>query len=448
LIERLEAEMKKLNSALIIGGMVLLFTAAGIGILTVRIQADNGRIEAYNDYIVSAREKAQKGINFYAKNDYLSAFSIYNKDQELFLEFLDFLKDTEDASYVSYLKTYMKSYPEDVEPYQILCKMYYDDKRYRDVQTLLLEAQAAGVSSDLLAEYYDLTLYEFTFLSGGYHDISKFYGEQAIVDKDGKKGLYYYRNGLLIPAEYDELSYYINGAVVAQKSGECFFVDFNGNKSGVPSEKVESLSILSNGCCAVSVGGKYGYMDSSLNVPKELPYEYATAFSEGIAAVKVNGKWGLIDLQQQYLVTPQYEEILLTEFGTCVSSGVVFARRADGYVMLNTAGEQLNEYVFEEVQPFGLSGQPAAVKLDGQWTFVKTTGELFPVGTELAGAKSFDNMLAPVTLDGETWGYMDGYGKIVIEPQFDDCRQFSVYGVAPVKRGEVWSMIQLLRYQN
>ena len=43
---------------------------------------------------------------------------------------------------------------------------------------------------------------------------------------------------------------------------------------------------------------------------------------------------------------------------------------------------------------------------------------------------------------------MDGYGNIVIEPQFDDCRQFSPYGIAPVKNGDTWSMIQLLRYQN
>lgn len=444
----MERKMKKLSGGFAMGIMIVIFAAAGIGILTVRINGDYGRAALYNGYIESAREKAQKGIDFYAKNDYLSAFGIYNGDKELFREFLDFLKNAEDPSYTAYLKRYMKLYPQDVEPYQILCRMYYDEEQFRNVQTLLLEAEAAGVSSEQLEEYYDLTLYKFSYLSGGYGSISEFYGEQALVETNGKKGLYYYGRGVVIPEEYDELTFYINGAAAAKREGESFFVDLYGNKSGVPNTAADSLSILSNGLCAVSVDGRYGYMDSSLNVPEQLPYEDATAFAEGVAGVKKEGKWALIGQDGQYITDFRFNDLLLTSFGTCVSGSVIFARQADGYIMLDINGEQINEYVFEEVRPFGLSGQPAAVKLNGEWTFVKNTGELFSVETKLAEAKSFDNMLAPVTLDGETWGYMDGYGNIVIEPQFDDCRQFSPYGVAPVKRGDAWSMIQLIRYQR
>lgn len=431
-----------------IGMMILLSAAAGAGILALRIHADYGRIAAYNSYIDSARERAGKGITFYAKSDYLNAFSIYNKDQELFREYLEFLRTAEDPSYTTWLKTYIGMYPEDPKPYEILCEIYYEDQRFRDVQTLLLEAQGAGVSSDILAEYYDLTLYMFSPLSGGYEDISGFYGEQAIIAQNGKRGLYYYGYGMVIPAEYDSLSYYVNGAAAAQKEGECYFVDFYGNKSGVTSRSVDSLSLLSNGFCAISVGERYDYADSSLEVPEELRFEEATAFAEGVAAVKADGKWGLIDAEMEYIVQPQYEDVLLTQFGTCVSAGVIFAREQEGYVMLDIRGERLNEYVFEEVCPFCPSGQPAAVKLNGEWTFVKNTGELFPLETKLSGAKSFDNLLAPVTVDGILWGYMDGYGNIVIEPQFDDCRQFSPYGIAPVKNEDTWSMVQLLRYQK
>lgn len=291
-------------------------------------------------------------------------------------------------------------------------------------------------------------MYRFSNLPVSGSDISVFCGEQAIVEKDGKKGLYYYGAGMVIPQEYEELTFYAGGAAAAKKDGEWYFVDFYGNKSGVTDRPADSLSAFGGGVCAVSVGGRYGYMDSGLIVPDILPYEYASAYSGGTAAVKVDGKWGLVDSGGQYLAEPQYEEILLTEFGTCVSQGVVFARQPEGYVMLDAKGTRINELVFEEVCPFGLSGQPAAVKMDGRWTFVKSSGELFPVGTYLAAAKSFDNFLAPVSLDGETWGYMDGYGEIVIEPQFDDCRQFSPYGVAPVQRNGTWGLIQLLRYQN
>ena len=440
--------MKKLGGISVIGTMAVLLLAAGIGILAVRVGNDYERISSYNAYIASARERAGKGINYYAKNDYISAFGIYNGDQELFQEFLEFLKATEDSSYLTYLKSYMKRYPQDTEPYSILCQMYYEEEQFRNVQTVLLEAEAAGVTSERLKEYYELTAYKFAYLSGGYENISQFYGEQALVESGGKIGLYQYGRGVVIPEEYDILSFCVNGAAAAKKDGECFFVDGNGHKSGVPDRAVDSLSILSNGFCAVSVSGNYGYMDSKLNVPEQLPYEEATAFAEGVAAVKKDGKWGIIDEKGQFILEPQFEGVLMTQFGTCVSGGVIFALQSDGYIMLGTDGERLNDYVFEEVHAFGLSGQPAAVKRDGEWTFVKNTGELFELETKFAGAKSFDNLLAPVTLDGETWGYMDGYGKIVIEPQFDDCWQFSPYGVAPVKRGDTWSMIQLLRYQR
>lgn len=440
--------MKRAGGGFAIGIMVMLFAGLGVGAAAVRAKNDHGRITEYNAYVESARERAEKGIYFYAKTDYLAALAVYSGDRGLFQEFLSFLKDAQDPSYVGYLKTYIKRYPQDAEPYEALCRIYYEEGRYRDVQTLLLEAQAAGVTSGVLTEYEALTLYEFTYLGGAYQNISPFYGEQAIVEENGKKGLYYYDIGMVIPAEYDEITYYINGAAAVKKDGECYFVDFYGNKSGVPEGRTDSLSILSNGFTAVSADGKYGYMSGDLEVPKELPYEGATSFSEEIAGVKSEGGWGLIDRQGRYVVEPQYEEFFLTQFGSCVSSGVIFARLQDGYVMLDREGNRLNEYVFEEVRHFSVSGQPAAVKLDGKWCFVKKTGELFLTEADLEEAKSFDNMLAPVTLDGESWGYMDGYGNMVIEPQFDDCRQFSPYGIAPVKKGDAWFMIQLLRYQK
>jgi len=440
--------MKKLSGGIVIAAVTALLAGSGLGVLAVRVSADSGKTAAYHASIASAREKASKGIYYYAKRDYLSAFAIYNGDRELFQEFLEFLAEAEDSSYVSYLRQYMKYYPQEPEPYEILCGIYYEDADYREVRTVLRQAEAAGASSDLLAEYEDQIMYEFSNLSVSGSDISGFLGEQAIVEKNGKKGLYYYGAGMVIPQEYDELTFYANGAAAVEKDGECFFVDLYGNKSGVTDRPVESLSVLSGGLCAVSVGGRYGFMDNGLAVPDTLPYEYASAYSSGVAAVKTEGRWGLIDSQGAYLVEPQYEEILLTEFGTCVSGGVIFARQQEGYVMLDAEGKRISELVFEEVCPFGLSGQPAAVKLDGQWTFVKNSGELFETETKPAAAKSFDNFLAPVSLDGETWGYMDGYGEVVIEPQFDDCRQFSPYGIAPVKRGESWGLIQLLRYQD
>lgn len=439
--------MNRISNLLATILLILVMAGAGVGVLIVRANSDSAMVAQYNAYIDSARERAEKGINFYAKRDYLSAFSIYNEDQELFQEFLEFLDRTEDDSYRSYLKTYLNTYPKDVQPYERLCSIYYEEQSYKEIQTLLLNAAAAGVSSDILAEYWDKVEYEFTSLNGGYSNCSEFYERQAIIQQGDLKGLYYNGSGVIIEPIYDEISFYINGSVAVKKDNECYFTDLYGNKSGVFNQTVNSASIFSSGYSAVSVNGKYGYADNSLIVPEELPYEYATPFSDGIAAVKAGGKWGIIDENQKYIVEPCYDDIKLTEFGTCISCGVIFAKEGEFYIMLDAQGKRLNDYQFQEVNTFLLSAQPAAVKLDNRWTFVKTSGELFEVSQNIYTAKSYNNYLAPVTLDGELWGYMNAEGEIVIEPQFTDCKQFSEYGIAPVKKGDLWSFIQLIRYQ-
>jgi hypothetical protein len=289
--------------------------------------------------------------------------------------------------------------------------------------------------------------YEYTYLPGGYEDASVFYESQSVVKKNGKMGIYYSGRGLVVDVKYEDITYCVNGASAVKDETGYYFIDRAGNKSGVLSSPVGSLSILANNMSAVSIEDSYGYVKKDLIVPNSLPYEYATPFSSNLAAVKAGGKWGIIRNDFTYLVEPLYDGIKLTEFGTCISGGVIFARQGDYYVMLNNKGEEIAPHRFEEVNTFLMSGQPAAVKLDGNWTFVKTTGELFTVEKSLYEAKSFNNYMAPVTLDGIHWGFMDGYGKMVIEPQFENCKQFSDYGVAPVKQGGLWTFIKLIRYQ-
>lgn len=444
---RIEVCMKNI---IVVFLTIAVLVLAGAGILGMRISSDAEKVSSYNQYVASARERAQKGIVYYARADYLKAFSIYQGDQGLLQEFLDFLETTEyTADYKKYLQTYIRRYPEDTQGYERLCRYYYDNGSYRDVQLLTAEAEAAGIVSEALAEYKDKVNYEFVNLGGGYESVSPFYGRQAIVGKGGLKGLYYLGSGVTIPIEYRELSFYVNGAMAAKnEAGECYFMDFAGNKSGVTDKPVDSLSYLGNGYSVVSVDGGYSYTTSALTVPEQLPYEYATPFSGGVAAVKKDGKWGLIDTNADYIVAPSYDDIVLNEFGSCVSGGVIFARQGETYHMLDAQGNRLNTYDFEQVYPFQMSGQPAAVKLDGKWTFVKNTGELYELeGREFFEVKSFNNFLAPATRDGENWGYIDAYGNFVIEPQWADCLQFSEYGAAPVYNGTSWSFIQLIRYK-
>lgn len=423
---------------------IVLLAVGGAGALAVRISADSARISNYQSAVSQARAKAEKGIYYYAKQDYLRAFSIYAGEQDLFREFLDFLKNAEDGSYREYLSIYLGKYPSDTEAHEKLIEIYYSEKNYKRVQELLNDAVQAGAKSEKLAEYWEDVRYKFAEVAGGYTEMTNFFGNQAIVERNDKKGLYMHGSGLILPARYDEISFLVNGAVAVKEGGDCYFADGGGHKSGVLSAPVDSLSILSNGFCAVSSGGKYGYTTSALTVPEKLPYEYASAFSEGVAGVKTGGKWGIVDSSGNYVAEPVFDEIFLTEFNTITSAGVIFAKRDGGYRMLNVSGSELTPETFDRVCGFHYSGQPAAVMTGGKWRFIQKDGQYLNIDIPFKEVKSFSGGLAPVSPDGVLWGYMDLTGKIVIEPQFADCGQFSEYGLAPVKKGEIWSMIQLL----
>src|SRR5512141_1911059 len=56
---------------------------------------------------------------------------------------------------------------------------------------------------------------------------------------------------------------------------------------------------------AVSVDGKWGYIDplGQFVIPPQ--FDWAQPFSESLAGVKVDDKWGFIDMTGQFVIKPQ-----------------------------------------------------------------------------------------------------------------------------------------------
>ena len=195
---------------------------------------------------------------------------------------------------------------------------------------------------------------------------------------------------------------------------------------------------------SVSIDGKYGYTNSSLQIPEELPYDYASTFKNGVAAVMKDGKWALINTSQQLVTEFIFDEIVLDEFDTCINSGVIFVRKDGKYYMMNSEGAKISEQAFDAVQPFA-DGGLAAVSIGGKWGFADTTGAIV-IDPQYEDARSFGADLGGVCIDG-LWGYISKSGEIRVECQFEDCRPFNSSGIAAVKENDLWKFVQLLGYQ-
>ena len=217
-----------------------------------------------------------------------------------------------------------------------------------------------------------------------------------------------------------------------------------GYRVALPSKPVDSMGMLIGGLMSVSVDGKYGYTNSGLQIPEQLPYDYASTFKNGVAAVKQNGKWALIDASQNLITEFIFDEIVLDEFDTCINSGVIFVCKDGKYYMMNAQGAKISDQAFEAVQPFA-DGGLAAVSIGGLWGFADTTGAVV-IEPQYEGARSFGADLGGVCIDG-AWGYISKSGDIRVECRYEDCLPFNSSGITAVKENGTWKYVQLLGYQ-
>ncbi len=118
----------------------------------------------------------------------------------------------------------------------------------------------------------------------------------------------------------------------------------------------------------------YNFIDDSGNLVSHLWFESAFEFSEGLAVVKANGKWGAIDKTGDFVIKPQHE--FLSSFHQ----------------------------------------NRAAFLKDGKQGLIDKSGVVVVPPTYL-NVDSFSDGLATVALGNGLYGYIDVFGKMVIQPE-------------------------------
>ncbi len=131
---------------------------------------------------------------------------------------------------------------------------------------------------------------------------------------------------------------------------------------------------------SVSVDGKYGYMNKSLEYVVEPQFEETSTFRNGYACVKVGGKWGMIDTQGNYFLEPKYDGIKVDDSGA--SSYPYIALTLDNQVsVIDLEGNTLLSPISDvKVLEIGANGI-LSVRIGSQFGILNTDGKML---TELA----------------------------------------------------------------
>lgn len=194
------------------------------------------------------------------------------------------------------------------------------------------------------------------------------------------------------------------------------------------------------------------------------PILSARCFSEGLAAVYTGGGWGFIDrtgmlvTPARYLIpddmrngfasviTPARERVLIDQSGGRLFGQYRFTGPFDGGFAGCRAAFKAERYTgAEQRHKTGLVNRKGWFVIPAQFdqtgSFDPQSG-LLPVmvGAQMVKGPVFGEELHSATFQDGKWGYTDSTGNFVINPRYEEARQFS-FGLAAVKTGGKWGYI-------
>ncbi|HJA80211.1 MAG TPA: WG repeat-containing protein [Candidatus Mediterraneibacter intestinipullorum] len=399
----------------------------------------------YNTYLSEARKYAEDGITKYAIENYNLAIGL-KSTPEIYAEVAQYYQSQgRDKEYLSWSKNFFETYPTEPEAYDCILGAYMDNKDYESCYDIIETADKRNISTDFISEVREEIMYVFTMDFNSYDNVGIYSNNYCAVSNDERWG-YVDRYGKIRVADtYVQAGAFTQSgfAPVVNEEGDTYFIDKEGYRVLVPEEKYISLGIIADEkIAALRPDEKYTYLDTDLNVLFG-EYDFASTANNGIAAVKESDAWKLIDSEGEEIADTAYTDIKLDEKGIAYRNDRVFAARSEGeYVMLDGKGQQVGSMTFEDARVFAGDG-PAAVKIEGQWSFIGKDGKLIS-DKKYDDARSFMNGLAAVCIDGK-WGFVDTDENIVIEPQFSGAKDFNEKGSCFVGVGNKWQLLKLYR---
>jgi len=274
-----------------------------------------------------------------------------------------------------------------------------------------------------------------------YESVTAIYNQTIQVRQDNKWGIANSDGTILIPCEYDKVSTFSQNRVVVEKEGEIYAVDRNNNRIALAPDGIQDFRNLSEKRIPLLFGDCWYRAAEDFKLGTNM-FEDIGMYREGYVAAKVNGMWGVIDIKTNWLVLPEYDEIITDQLGRCYAQDAFFVRSGEA-VYLHTKNKVHKEF-YQDAKPFSGEGY-AAVKKDEKWGFIDTNGNLM-IEYIFDDALSFGQHLAAVKI-GDLWGYININGNVVIDTIFMEARSFSD-GNAPVLTERGWQFITLIEYKR
>lgn len=387
----------------------------------------------YNQYVELARDAADKEMFIDSMEYYNQALKI-NENVELNYEIADmFYENGKISTAVKWYKKIIDGYPEEVKAYEFLFKYYTEKRAFSDFYDLSKQFYGRKLKSELLTELLEDNKYEYDVATKSYYYVGTVFNKFSPAN-NGEYWSFVSHTG----KKYSDYSFKFLGAYVENKAfaisseDEAMFIDYKGNKRGdIPKELgVIGGTVFYQDCISLETDKGYALYDAEYNKISDGYYEYCSAASSDAYAVKSTDGWYLYKLDGTRMNDKPYLDVIVDSMGFVFRKGIAFVSVDEGkYYMVDAENNKVGSMEFEDAKNFSM-GDLAAVKINGRWGFVNTSGEVV-IKEQYENARSFSNGLAAVCYCG-LWGYIDSDNNICVDYTFEDARDFSDNGATYV----------------
>lgn len=175
----------------------------------------------------------------------------------------------------------------------------------------------------------------------------------------------------------------------------------------------------------VKGGADFEYIDLEGKIVINPQFSAASVFHEGLALVRTNGdnpKWGYIGEDGKYVITANYKEATIFSEGKAwvVSENAAPALIDKSGKLITTIANADKVEIFKE----GLAAYSIEDSAGAKWGFLNGEGKV-AINPQFEYCGTFNEGMCPVrTFGNDKWGYIGKDGKITINYQFESAGNF------------------------
>ena len=393
--------MKKGNAKLVLIGLLAFTALAWLGLLKNQIDSSS----AYRKYLEQGQRYEEKGIYIDALESYEKALELNSGSYDITMKLADMYYQVGDyKGFLACCDKAIELAPKDPQAYLKKADYYMEKADYSEAMEVVKSAAKVKDNEDIqaLSKKLSTTCIE---KYSSYETVGDWHVQPdrnyVTVSEEGRYGMAAKDGTRKIKCTYEYLGAYDKdtGVIPCCLEGSYYYIDVKGNKKLVGDNTYQYLGSFGDGLAPAQRDGKYGYIDTEFH-EQMFELDYAGAFANGVAAVKKGDKWALINCKLKNITDFTYDEILVDSYGYCSMFDRITVRTGDKYFFVDHDGKQIGA-TYDGAAMVAANDGYAAVKV------------------------------------GSQWGFADAKGELVIQPQYENARSFSL-GLAPVEENDRW----------